>query len=232
MMVPFRWPAPNVGGGRAGGLLPAARTRSSPGMNRDRRADDGTRPVRRYVLCVRSAWRAVGAAITLQVLRSLEAPAGLELMFPLFVGGYSLAAHSRPRRALAGLAIMIPGAVTYVLASHGIATRHILFIPHAAAATGQSQNASLFFVGEILACWLLGVIVRARTDAAELAARNAALERQAQPAAGAERGRIARELHDIVAPHLSVVVLQAARGRASGPPAAGALQQVQRRGRA
>jgi len=176
-------------------------------------------------------WAALWAAITLQALLTLKAPAGLELMFPLFVGSYSLAAHSRPRRALAGLAIMIPGAVTYVLASHGIATRHILFIPHAAAATGQSQNASLFFVGEILACWLLGVIVRARREAAALAGRNAALERQAEQAAAAERARIARELHDIVAHHLSVVVLQAAGARASGQPAAGALQKIERSGR-
>src|SRR5258708_7311603 len=135
------------------------------------------------------------------------------------------------RRALAGLAIMLPGARTYALASHGIAPRHILFIPHAAAATGQSQNASLFFVGEILACWLLGVIVRARREAAALAGRNAALERQAEQAAAAERARVARELHDIVAHHLRRVVLQAARAHASGQPGAGALPELERSGR-
>src|SRR5258708_15995299 len=132
---------------------------------------------------------------------------------------------------MAGPAIVMPGAVPAVLASKGIGLRHILFTPHAAAATGQSQNASLFFVGEILACWLLGVIVRARREAAALAGRNAALERQAEQAAAAERARIARELHDIVAHHLSVVVLQAAGARASGQPAAGALQRIERSGR-
>jgi len=180
-------------------------------------------------------WTALWAAITLQALLTLKSPAGLELMFPLFVGGYSLAAHSRLRRALAGLAIMIPGAVTYVLSSHGIRTHHLLFIPeiipHTAAATGQSQSASLFFVGQILAFWLLGVFVHARRQAAALAERNAELERQADQAVAAERARIARELHDIVAHHLSVVVLQAAGARASGKPAAGALEKIERSGR-
>ncbi len=176
-------------------------------------------------------WAGLWAAVTLQALLTLKAPPALELMFPLFAGGYSLAAHSRLRRALAGLAIMIPGAVTYVLTSHGIASHHLVLIPHAAAVTGQPQNASLFFVGEILACWLLGVIVRVRREAAALAESNAALERQAEQAVAAERARIARELHDIVAHHLSVVVLQAAGARASGRPAAGALQKIERSGR-
>jgi signal transduction histidine kinase len=180
-------------------------------------------------------WTALWAAITLEALLTLKATAGLDLMFPLFVGGYSLAAYSRLRRALAGLAIMIPGAVAYLLTSHGIATRHLLFIPgiipHTAAATGQSRNSSLFFVGEILAFWLLGLFVHSRKQAATLAERNAALERQAEQAVAAERARIARELHDIVAHHLSVVVLQAAGARASGKPADRALQKIERSGR-
>ncbi len=165
-------------------------------------------------------WTALWAAVALQALLTLKATAGLELMFPLFVASYSLAAYSPLRRALAGLAIMIPGAVIYILTSHGIAFRQILFIPHGAVVTGQSRDSSLLFAGEILVCWLLGVLVRARREAAALAGRNAALERQAEQAVAAERARIARELHDIVAHHLSVVVLQAAGARASGKPPA------------
>jgi signal transduction histidine kinase len=176
-------------------------------------------------------WTALWAAITLQALLTLKAPAGLELMFPLFVGGYSVAAHSRPRRALAGLAIMIPGAVIYILTSRGIRSDLLVIPPHGAFATGQSRDSSVFFAGEILACWLLGVFVRARRHEAALAARSAALERQAEQAVAAERARIARELHDIVAHHLSVVVLQAAGARASGRPADGALKKIERSGR-
>jgi signal transduction histidine kinase len=176
-------------------------------------------------------WTGLWAAITLQALLTLKAPAGLDLMFPLFVGGYSVAAHSPRRRALAGLAIMIPGSVTYVLTSQGVRRGLFVIPPHGAFVTGQSRDSSLFFVGEILACWMLGAFVRGRRDEAALAARNAALERQAEQAVAAERARIARELHDIVAHHLSVVVLQAAGALASGKPADGALRKIERSGR-
>ena len=48
---------------------------------------------------------------------------------------------------------------------------------------------------QLVAFLLAGVLVRARRQAASLAARSAALERQAEQAAVAERARIARELH-------------------------------------
>ena len=155
--------------------------------------------------------------------------AGLEVMFALFVGSYSVAAHSSLRRAVSGLAIMAPGAVTWVLTSRGIGNG--LLVIHQGVIAGQPRNAGVFLVGEVLACWLLGVFVRARRQAAALAGRNAALERQAEQAVAAERARIARELHDIVAHHLSVVVLQAAGAQASGRPATGALQKIEHSGR-
>ena len=83
----------------------------------------------------------------------------------------------------------------------------------------------------LLAFWLAGVLVRARRQTASLAARNAALQHQAEQAAAAERVRIARELHDIVAHHLSVVVLQAAGARASGKAAEAALEKIEISGR-
>ena len=174
-------------------------------------------------------WTALWAAITLQAVVTPHAAAGLQVMFVLFVGSYSLAAHSSLRRAVSGLAIMAPGAVIWVLTSRGIGNG-LLVIPHGVIA-GQPRNAGVFLVGEVLAWWLLGVFVRARREAAALAGRNAALEQQAERAVAAERARIARELHDIVAHHLSVVVLQAAGAQASGRPATGALQKIEHSGR-
>jgi signal transduction histidine kinase len=84
---------------------------------------------------------------------------------------------------------------------------------------------------QILAFWLAGVLVRARRQAASLAAQNEALERQAKQAAADERSRIARELHDIVAHHLSVIVLQAGGARAAGKAADEALEKIERSGR-
>ena len=80
---------------------------------------------------------------------------------------------------------------------------------------------------QLLAFWLAGAFVRARRRAASLAARSAGLQHQAEQAAAAERARISRELHDIVAHHLSVVVLQAAGTRASGRPAGAALEKIE-----
>jgi len=176
-------------------------------------------------------WTLQWAALTLQAAATHKPPAGLELMLVLFVGSYSLAAYSTLRRALAGLAVMAPCALTYIETSHGNLGSNILFIPHGTIAYGQSHNDSIVFVGEILAFWLLGVFIRARREAASLAERNAALQRQTERAVAAEQARIARELHDIVAHHLSVVVLQAAGARASGRPAAASLEKIEHSGR-
>jgi signal transduction histidine kinase len=80
---------------------------------------------------------------------------------------------------------------------------------------------------QLVAFWLAGVLVHARRRAASLAARSAELQREAGQAAAAERARIARELHDIVGHHLSVIVLQAAGVRASGKPAGAALEKIE-----
>jgi signal transduction histidine kinase len=86
-------------------------------------------------------------------------------------------------------------------------------------------------VADILALWVVGVVVRMRRAAAALAARNEALDREAERAVAAERARIAREMHDIVAHHLSVVVLQAAGARAVGSPSLRTLEKIEDSGR-
>src|SRR4029077_14155403 len=96
---------------------------------------------------------------------------------------------------------------------------------------GQVQGGTGYLAGEILVFWPAGVFVRGRRQAAALAARNAVLQRQAEQAVTAERARIARELHDIVAHHLSVVVLQAAGARASGRASDRTLEKIEHSGR-
>jgi len=157
-----------------------------------------------------------------------QPPVGAELSFVLVAGSYSLAAYSSLHRALAGLAVAAAGLVIYTLANRqalvGMVTIRDLL-------SGERHTPSLLLAGEILVCWLAGLFIRARRQAAALARHNAALQRQAELAVAAERARIARELHDIVAHHLSVVVLQAAGARASGHPPARTLEKIEQSGR-
>src|SRR5215510_13449612 len=74
--------------------------------------------------------------------------------------------------------------------------------------------AALLFAGPALLAWVLGDSMRYRrayyTSLEDRAARlEAERDAQAQIAAAAERARIARELHDVVAHNVSVMVVQA-----------------------
>jgi signal transduction histidine kinase len=153
-------------------------------------------------------WIAIWAAVALQVLITRHPPQSLYFALVLFAGSYSLGAHAGLRRATAGLAVTAPAmALISRLGGLGLSV-----IP-------------------LLVFWLVGVLVRARRQSVALAGRNAALQRQAEQAAAAERARIARELHDIVAHHLSVIVLQAAAARRPGRSAGPALEKIENSGR-
>jgi signal transduction histidine kinase len=166
-------------------------------------------------------WTAIWAAIVLLALLTHNAERGVAFTFVLFTAAYSLGANAPLRRAAAALAITAP--VIVVIASH-----HGL-----ALAFHQDSGASAVPLSllQLVAFWLAGVFVRDRRQAAWLAARSAALERQAEQAAAAERARIARELHDIIAHHLSVVVLHAAGARASGRADPETLEEIEHSGR-
>jgi signal transduction histidine kinase len=165
-------------------------------------------------------WLAIWAGLALQYLLTRDPPQGLEFMFVLLTAAYSLGAHASLRRAVAGLVITAP-VIIEISDKGGL----LGFSPHRGAAGVTLSSLQL------LAFWLAGVLLRARRHAASLAARSAALQRQAEQATAAERARIARELHDIVAHHLSVIVLQAAGARASGKPAGAALEKIEHSGR-
>lgn len=97
-----------------------------------------------------------------------------------------------------------------------------------------------FCAAIVLSAWLLGILAhRRRTAIEDVHERNRLLEKERESesrlAADAERMRIAREMHDIIAHSLSVVIAQADGGRyaaANDPDAAeAALTTIARTGR-
>jgi signal transduction histidine kinase len=122
-----------------------------------------------------------------------------------------------------GLAVVLGGAAIVIYNSPGHAPGELVFVP------------VLFGIG-----WLAGFALRGRSrqaEAAEARAARAEQEREtaARIAVAEERARIARELHDIVAHSVSVMVLQVGAVRRSLPDELAAdretLTNVERAGR-
>jgi signal transduction histidine kinase len=108
---------------------------------------------------------------------------------------YSLGAHAPDREATAGLIVGVAGMWAGVLASGEIDVPSFVF--------------SAGLVG--LAPWLAGRASRARRLRAEALERER--DQRARAAASEERQRIARELHDVVAHGVVLMVLQAQGAR-------------------
>ena len=166
-------------------------------------------------------WTAIWAAILLLTLFTHNAERGVAFTFVLFTAAYSLGAHAPLRRAATALAISAP-VIVVIAAHHGLAL---------AFHQNSGSSAVPLSLLQLVAFWLAGVFVRDRRQATWLAARSEELQRQAEQAAAAERARIARELHDIIAHHLSVVVLHAAGARAAGRADPETLAEIEYSGR-
>jgi signal transduction histidine kinase len=179
-------------------------------------------------------WAAIWAGIALQSLfaqgryaQSLHFEFGpypetpVAFTFALFAAAYALGAHASPRRAAAGLILAVP-VVDEI--------NHYSGLGLALNSGGGGATATKAML-QLAAFCLVGVLVQARRQAVWLAARSAARQRQAEQAAADERARIARELHDIIAHHLSVVVLHAAGARAADRADPATLAEIEYSGR-
>jgi len=134
----------------------------------------------------------------LLVLAAPHQPA-FEPFAAIVVSFYSLGAHTRARRGTAVLAMMFAIGIPFTL----VADRR-----------GSSGGNLLSPIAFLSGAWAIGRIIqgrRRRTLELEALTRELEAQRdlQAQAAVTIERGRIARELHDVVAHNVSMMVVQA-----------------------
>jgi signal transduction histidine kinase len=162
-------------------------------------------------------------ALTLSFVDGLLVPFMVAL-FPVGLASAFLLGNQKDfKQAWAGLAIVLGCITTLILNIPGHATPELLFIPV-----------------DFGIAWAAGFALRERSvqaEAAELRAAQAEREREAaaRVAVAEERARIARELHDIVAHAVSVIVLQVGAVRHKLPAELDddreALKGVERTGR-
>ncbi len=177
---------------------------------------------RRFPFAGAAAYWLLAAAFTFvdgQLLTFTTSVFVLGMVVAFLLGNVSDTGH-----AWAGLAIVLVGSALVVYNAPGHPASQLVFIP------------VLFGI-----CWLAGLVVRERAEqaqAAEVRAIEAESERDAamRIAIADERARIARELHDIVAHAVSVMVLQVGAVRHKLPDARAedrdALRGVEQAGRA
>jgi signal transduction histidine kinase len=186
------------------------------------------------LLTVPLAWRRrapVGAAVVVVAAGLLElliVPEFLPANVAALAMIYALAAYAPRWAGQAGLIAGLAGAVLAALRYFDFGDSTSLLVGVASISVA------------VVAAWALGNLRRARLQqlaAFEERAQLLELERDQEMrlAATAERARIARELHDVVAHSLSVVIAQADGGRYAGksdPEAAtGALEAIAATGR-
>jgi signal transduction histidine kinase len=149
-----------------------------------------------------AAFAVAVAGGALQVVFGIR-PSGSDLAILVLI--YTLAAY-RPRRlSVPGLGVCLIGSVTAVAR---------FSTPRTVSPLHWILGGLVIFCGTALIAWVLGDSMRYRRGyylALEDRARQLEAERdaQAQIATAAERARIARELHDVIAHHVSVMVVQA-----------------------
>lgn len=161
--------------------------------------------------CAPIAWRRIHAipsacvVVTLQVILEVSRINGTGWL-PTFLALYSLGAHAAGRtrvRIVGVLTVGLIGLTTFALVDR---TEGLTLF---GAVAWMTMMAVCFFVGDNMR--------RRRMEIADLAARADTAERERELLASRrvteERTRIARELHDVVAHSVSVMVIQASAAR-------------------
>jgi signal transduction histidine kinase len=170
----------------------------------------------------------VAVWVTVLALVSLEATIdgsndSVGLFFGLLVGCYTVAAY-RPRRTAVGCLLLMVPVVAYTNWQ----------------STGDPFDDLTFIVVLMSGFWIAGRVVWSREQLVrQLAAQAEELERgreaEARVRVAEQRAAIARDVHDVVAHSVSIIVVQAEAGEAQLPPdtpSAECLRAIQRVGRA
>jgi signal transduction histidine kinase len=155
-------------------------------------------------------WRRTHPLATAAALVAVVVPTSIWLVdaselisafMPLLAIGYGASAYADTRTARIALAVLLGGVLAVALLDE------------------SRDPGNVYFPALILVlCWLGGRTVRTRArHAAELheaaALADERREREAQEAVAGERRRIAREMHDVVAHSISLMVVQAGGAR-------------------
>ena len=149
----------------------------------------------------------------------------------MLVALYTVAAHCPRRQSVVTGLLLAAGLIVY-----GVIAERM----YPSSTVEESVQSWVFSFVQFATAWFLGDVQKRRLGyTAKLEALNAQLageqELRARWAVAEERGRIARELHDVVAHSVSVMVVQAGAARRSvaGNPdqATAALTQIEATGR-
>ncbi len=169
---------------------------------------------------------AAGGALQVAFTRAGPSPSDLAILVLL----YTVAAYRPRRQSVTALVICLAGSAVAV----------VVWAPYRLGLFQWLFFGSVMFGGSVLIAWVLGDSMRYRRayylSLEDRAARlEAERDAQAKIAVAAERARIARELHDVVAHNVSVMVVQADGAgyvlRSDPERAAAAIAAVSRTGR-